>query len=58
MFLDNLIEVYSNRALCGGLLILFCGIHIWLFDTDFLSILLLTIGIVLGSILVIGNVRD
>jgi len=38
MLLDNLIEVSRTRVLCGGLLIFFSGIHLWLFDTDFFSI--------------------
>ncbi|MFB0903429.1 MAG: hypothetical protein QMB11_03525 [Nonlabens sp.] len=58
MLLDNIVELSSTRVLCGGLLIFFCGIHLWLFDTDIYSNWLLVIGIVLGGVLIIWKVRD
>jgi hypothetical protein len=58
MLLDNIVELSSTRVLSGGLLIFFCGIHLWLFDTDIYSNWLLVIGIVLGGVLIIWKVRD
>jgi hypothetical protein len=58
MLLDNIVELSSTRVLSGGLLIFFCGIHLWLFYTDTYSNWLLVIGIVLGGVLIIWKVRD